>query len=175
MVSTLLFLALVTPRQAKPALVFPADAYLTTPIPNLVNTEGTSTKVGSILRVDIKKAAVETNATQLTISNTIPLVKGHILRATLKLRGAGKSAPARIELLFERATSPWTKSLTEVYSSNPDPLKWRSITAIFRLSESYEPNQAMLSIRFATQIQKVEIDQVKLAFPKETVAIYNLR
>lgn len=141
----------------------PSDAYLTTAIGGLENTDSTASISGTTRLIQVRKTASETNATQLTMLNSSPVAKGDILSLNLKFRGSAQGGkPARIEVMFEKATSPWGKSLTESYESSSKGTDWRTVSAVFKSAESYEPGQAMLSIRFATQIQTVELGSVTL-------------
>jgi hypothetical protein len=153
--------------------VFPTNAFLTQPIPNIVNTDGSFAKFGTQLRVLIRKSAKETNATQMTIMNETAIEKGDVLVARIKFRGAaiGQTKPARIEVLFEQATNPWTKSFSEGYSSQASETDWRNTQAIFKSAASYKKGKAMLSIRMALQPQRLEFAQIELVnLGKETAS-----
>ncbi len=152
--------------------VFGSKAYLTTPVGGLERTNAEAKIVPAAgqsftqaLRVVIRKAADESNATQLTVMNESPVVKGDVLLAELSLRGRtldGK-APARIELLFERATAPWTKSVTQAASAAADPAGWKKVYIPFQAAESYQAGQAMTSIRMAFEPQALEIGGLKVS------------
>ncbi|HLO99535.1 MAG TPA: hypothetical protein VK171_13150, partial [Fimbriimonas sp.] len=139
------------------------DGYLKTPIAGLERTGAVETISGSTRLIQIRKSNPETNATQLTIANSGTVAKGDILALKLTFRGRGSGdKPARIEVMFEKATSPWLKSFTQSYESSPTGKDWKNVSAVFKSAESYSAGQAMLSIRLATQIQTVELAAVAL-------------
>jgi hypothetical protein len=101
--------------------ILPPDALFNTPVAGLERTQATVQTVAvtgpgfdRALRVLIGERAAETNATQLTIQNTEPIAKGDALLASFSVRGTSNpgNKPAQMEFLFEKATSPWTKSVT---------------------------------------------------------------
>ena len=155
--------------------VIAPDALLTTPVGGLERTAARS-EVFSVdglpfkkaLRVVIGRDAPDTNATQLTIVNTARVERGDVMLASFHIRGqatAGKStsdrktgvSPAQVMFLFERATSPWTKSASYSATAPTAPDRWRPVHVPFRAAESYAPGQAMVSLRFAFGPQTVEI------------------
>jgi O-glycosyl hydrolase len=75
------------------------------------------------------------------------------------VRGASKtgSAPAQVEFLFERATDPWTKSVTRGVSAAPDSATWKRVFIPFTSTESYKPGEVMASLRLAFGPQTVEV------------------
>lgn len=140
-----------------------ADGYLKTPIAGMERTDSIETVSGSTRLIQVRKTNPETNATQLTIPNSGTISKGDILALKLTFRGRGATNnPARIEVMFEKATSPWLKSFTQSYESSPVGKDWKSVSAVFKSAEAYQAGQAMLSIRLATQIQTVELAAVAL-------------
>src|ERR1700678_548559 len=100
--------------------VLRADALLTTPVGGLERTQASAdvipasgAQISRALRVTVRANAPETNATQLTLPIAAPVSRGDVLVASFSLRGAtAGGAPAHVELLFERAVDPWTKSVT---------------------------------------------------------------
>ncbi|HEV2471683.1 MAG TPA: hypothetical protein VGS41_03395 [Chthonomonadales bacterium] len=149
-------------KAASQGEVIPTGAELTTAIGNLQQTRATSYVVpvagqpfAQALRVTIGADSQETNATQLTIPITAPVRKGDVLLATFRLRGAAAASqgkppgPARVMFLFERAVDPWTKSVAQTVSASRDPSAWTSYSIPFAAVESYQPGEAMVSVRFA--------------------------
>ena len=153
--------------QAVPKIIAPG-AYLTTPVAGLERTGATATVVpaqghgfAKALRVSVRRASDETNATQLTLANEAPVEAGDVLMASVWLRGRrADGRPARVEILFEKATSPWTKSLTQGIVLKEG---WQEVDVPFRATESYAPGAAMLSLRLAFGMQTVEIAEPSVA------------
>jgi hypothetical protein len=139
------------------------DAYLKTTIQGLPLTNAEATTNSGILSVDVRKAVSETNATQLTIMTEGPVTKGDIIFAQFDIRGGGKSGPAKIDLLFERSSAPWGKSFSEVFVAPTQLNSWRKVSTVFKCTDTYKTGEAMLSFRMATQIQKVELRDVRLS------------
>ncbi len=163
--------------------MIPDDAFTKIPVGGLQRT-GSEAKIlfdknlfGNFLRVVVRKSATETNATQLTIPITESVNKGDVLDAAIMIRGAetGTKAPARLEFLFERTLDPWTKSVTQELVSSKDPIKWKWLHIPFVAAESYQPGQAMVSIRFATQRQTVDIGCVSVENRRHESTIEFLR
>lgn len=146
--------------------VLPADALLTTPVGGLERT-GATAEIVSItgqpfskaLHVTIRKSSAETNATQLTMLNTLPVEKGDTLLASFFLRGAATEGkgPAQIAFLFERTVNPWTKSVNQGVIAPKRADAWKRVLIPFAASESYKPGEVMASLRFAFGPQTVEI------------------
>lgn len=111
------------------------------------------------LQVRIGGVSDESNATQLTLPNATAIRRGDVLFATFWLRGrsADGRAPAKIQFLFERATNPWTKSITFDASAARNGSDWRQIFIPFQSAEAYAPGEAMFSFRFAFGPQRVEM------------------
>ena len=159
-------LSLLVLLAAQGGIIAPG-AHLTTPVAGLQRTGATASVVDAMghgfakaLRVTLRQPSAETNATQLTLANAAPIEAGDVLMATVWLRGRradGKAA--RVELLFEKAASPWTKSLTQGLALRDD---WQEFDVPFRASESYAPGAAMLSLRLAFGPQTVEIAEPSL-------------
>ena len=148
------------------APVLPPDALLTTPVGGLEATRARAEIVpvagqgfAKALRVTIGAASAETNATQLTMQTAAPVRRGDALFATLYVRGAsadGKS-PGRIEFLFERAVSPWTKSVSQGVTTPRNPENWKRVSIGFLAAESTSPGESMVSLRFAFGPQTIEV------------------
>jgi O-glycosyl hydrolase len=151
-------------EDGKPVLA--PDAILKTPVGGLERTRSTSKvvpvtgqKFVTALQMKIGEANPESNATQLTMPISAPVHKGDALLAALSIRGAsadGKT-PAQAMLLFERATSPWTKSATKGVTASKRPAEWKRLLVPFTSTEDYAPGEAMVSIRLAFGAQTVEI------------------
>ncbi|HSV74993.1 MAG TPA: hypothetical protein VLH79_14630 [Chthonomonadales bacterium] len=147
------------------------DAHLTTPVGGLERTGATSSVVQArgpgftrALRVTVRRPAPDTNATQLTLPIDAPVERGETMLATVHIRGSAerRGQPARIMLLFERAQSPWTKSVLHTVPTHPDPSAWRMALVPFTAAESYRPGEAMVSIRMAFGPQTVEIGGLRV-------------
>ncbi len=172
LMAVLVLCGLITPvslRAGEPTggtPVLPGDALLNTPVGGLERTNATAEVVPvtgqpfpKALRVTIRADAPETNATQLTMPISAPVERGDALLASFSVRGSsvnGKS-PAMVELLFERAVDPWTKSLTQDAPAPKEPKAWKRVVAAFTAAESYRPGEAMVSLRFAFGPQTVEV------------------
>lgn len=146
--------------------VIAEDALLTTPVGGLERTQAKTEIVpvmgeafSKALRVTLQTGATETNATQLTIPNAVPVQKGDTLLALFSVRGAATQAgrPAQVEFLFEKATDPWTKSATQAGIAPRDPKVWRRVLVPFTSVDTYAPGEAMISLRFAFGAQTVEV------------------
>ena len=152
--------------QADGTPVLAADALLKTPVGGLDRTKSTSKvvpaigqKFGSALQVKVGESDPESNATQLTMPISAPVRKGDALLAALSVRGSSTDgkAPAQAMLLFERATSPWTKSVTQGVSASKRPAEWKRVLIPFTATEDYAPGEAMVSIRLAFGAQTIEL------------------
>ncbi|GAB4468038.1 MAG: hypothetical protein OHK0029_40230 [Armatimonadaceae bacterium] len=155
-------------EEGKPMLA--KEALLTAPINSL---EATGAKREEIrtpgqpfdrgVRVILTKPAQDSNVTQFTASNTAAVEQGDAMLATLFIRGkALDGKPARVILMFEKSSAPWTKSVSQNVTANEDPTAWKKVVVPFAAAESYQPGEAMLSIRLATQPQTVELGGLSL-------------
>ncbi len=138
--------------------VIAADALLKTPVGGLERTHGSAKVVpvsgqsfSEALQVTTRDSTAESNATQLTMRNAIPIKRGDSMLATLSVRGA------QTMLLFEKATDPWTKSITQGIAAPTDRQTWKRVLVPFTAAEDYAPGDAMVSLRFAFGPQKVEV------------------
>jgi len=146
--------------------VIAPDAHLTNQVGGLERTNGDSTIVDvagqsfkRALQVRTRMGATETNATQMTLPINRPVEKGDVMLAHLWIRGAasGGQSQGRIELLFERTVSPWTKSVTQGVVTSKNSSQWKPVWIPFQSAEKYNTGEAMVSLRFATQAQTVEV------------------
>ncbi len=161
-----------TPAQNAPlpSPVLSENALLTVPVGGLERTGASSEIVGiagqpfsRALRVTITKEAPETNATQITIPNALPLQKGDALVATLWARGqSARKTPAQLQFLFEKATTPWTKSVVSDIVTPAGATKWKRFVIPFESAADFAPGEAMASFRFAFGPQVVEIAGLSL-------------
>lgn len=123
----------------------------------------TGQSFGRALKVTIRKPSAETNATQLTIPNAAAVHRGDVLLATFSIRGAkAGGGAARIQFLFEKATSPWTKSATFDAATPRDSSAWKLVKVPFAAADTYQPGEAMASFRLAFGPQTVELGGVSL-------------
>ena len=145
--------------------VLPDGALLTTPVGGLARTRSearivpvTGQDFARALRVTIGADAPDTNVTQLTMPVSVPIARGDVLMASFSLRGAGRGGgPGRVALLFERASDPYTQSVTFVASGAHEPGAWRRFAVPFTAAASYAPGEAMVSLRLAFGPQTVEV------------------
>lgn len=156
-------LLLVTQLPAGGTSVIATNSLLTVPVGGLERTNATSAIIGvtgqpfsKALRVTVRRNSTETNWTQLTIPNAVPVQKGDALLASFWLRGTAADGrdPGRIEFLFEKSTDPWTKSVSQVASAGK---AWKQYLIPFSSSALYRPGEAMVSLRFAHGPQTVEV------------------
>lgn len=161
-----------------PTHVISPDAYLVGQVGGLERTNAQAEQVPingqpfqRALRVTTRATADETNATQLTLLNEKPVAQGDVLLASLWLRGDRAGKPARIELLFETATSPWDKSMWRTLATDREPNTWRKYEIPFASAGDYARGQAMLSIRLATGVQRVEIAGLTLQNYAKTITL----
>lgn len=146
------------------------DALFAQPVGGLERTGAAASAVSvsgmpfrRALRVTLARAASESNATQLCVPVAAPVRRGDVALLSLYLRGrtpAGR--PAKVEALFERSRSPWTKSLTHGASAARQPGRWRRIVAPFQVAEDADASEAMVSIRLALGAQTVELADLQV-------------
>jgi O-glycosyl hydrolase len=110
--------------------------------------------MGKARRVVIGRSSNETNVTQLTMQNVVPVQSGDTLMASFWLRGPGK-----VEFLFEKSTDPWTKSVTRAVTVGA---AWKQFFVPFRSAQSYQPGEAMASLRLAFGPQTIDIAKFQL-------------
>jgi len=166
---TLALLLCLVPGQesvAKPVLA--PDAHLTTPVAGLERTRAEATIVdvagqpfSRARRVVIRDRSNETNVTQLALLNSQPIAEGDTMLASFYLRGiaADGQRPGQVEFLFEKATDPWTKSVTRGIGVGR---QWRRAFVAFRSAQSYRPGEAMASLRLAFGPQTIDIADAKI-------------
>ncbi len=165
----LAFSAQISRAQAQDDLalprVLPEDALFSSPVGGLEQTGARSEIVevsnqpfSRALRVVIGRPSAETNATQLTLPNALPLRKGDALVATLWVRGQSlNKAPAQLQFLFEKSTTPWTKSVVFDILTPLVATKWKRVVIPFTIAADFAPGEAMASLRFAFGPQIVEV------------------
>ncbi|MEZ0327600.1 MAG: hypothetical protein ACAH95_17010 [Fimbriimonas sp.] len=135
------------------------NVHLVTPVAGLERTHS-EVKVVNVdgpgftraLRVHVKDRSNETNITQLTLPNATVVEQGDTLLASVWLKGPGQA-----EFLFEKSTDPWTKSVTRGLSV---PSQWRRFLIPFRSAQTYNPGEAMVSLRLAFGPQTIDIGAV---------------
>jgi len=146
--------------------IVPTDALWTSSVGGLERTQATCVVLpvtgqpfGRALRITIGADAPDSNATQLTIRNTAPVAQKDVLLASFYVRGAAAADgdPARMMFLFEKATRPWTKSVTQGVVTPQDPDTWKRVLVPFRSVADYTPGDAMVSLRFAFGPQTLEV------------------
>lgn len=163
-----LLFALLTPAcaQSNAQPVIAGNALTTTQVGGLSNTNATADVVPVTgepflqeLKVTIRENSDQTNATQLTMPIAIPVNKGDAILASFYVRGSGASAnaPAQLEMFFEKSTDPWTKSVSHSVVADANPALWTHVLVPFASTESYQPGEAMVSLRFAFGPQTIEV------------------
>lgn len=137
---------------------------------------GAAAPRGPVLRVAVRQRTTETNAVQLTIQNAVPVGAGDVMLAEFFVRGqsSDRRSPARGEFLFEQSTSPWTKSHSQAFEALPDPARWRRVVIPFNSIADYAPGAAMVSLRFALQLQSIEIAGLRILNYRQTQSIESL-
>jgi O-glycosyl hydrolase len=110
-------------------------------------------------RFEIPAVAGETNAVQININNTTPIVKGDALLALFWARGKAQvgAAPAQVMFMFERSSAPWTKSATKLVRLPAGGEQWRRFAIPFAAQEDYAPGEVMASLRLAFGAQTVDL------------------
>lgn len=115
-------------------------------------------RYGDSLKMSVKRPTAETNAAQLTVVNKVAVKKGDVLLIRLAIRGFSASGNrAQAEILFERSTSPWTKSITHPVFSAANEKEWKEVAVACESAEDYAPGQVMTSVRVAFGVQIVEL------------------
>ena len=150
-------LTLQSPQSGNEVLA--PDALLTTRVQGLQATNATANLIDAsghnfvtALQVIVRKDSTQTNATQLSIPLSAQVEAGDAVLASFWLRS--KQGPGRIEFLFEKSQSPWTKSAILVAAADQT---WHRFQVPFTAAESYSPGDAMASFRFAFGPQTVEL------------------
>ncbi len=148
--------------------VFAKNAFETVPVGGLERTQSAQELVrgagpdgGPALKVTIGADSLETNATQLTVPTAAAVKQGDRLLALISLRGKRASGgPAQAEVMFEKSTDPWTKSLTQAVFAPPSG--WSQTVMAFESASDYGVGEAMLSVRLAFGKQTVEIGGLRV-------------
>lgn len=160
--------------------VLASDAYWKTEVGGLAGTSSKAQVVGAgagvgfekSVRVTIGANSAETNATQLTVMTNLAVKKGDRMVAQVYLKAVGSTAHA--QLLFEKATSPWTKSTTMGLSAEPSE-GWKPFLVAFESAEDYAPGAAMLSLRLAFGKQTLEFGGLRVVDYGQSKSLENLR
>jgi GH35 family endo-1,4-beta-xylanase len=96
-------------------------------------------------------------ATQLVTTIPTPISQGDVLLATFWVRcerSLLESGACKTEYVFERNSSPWTKSVDYPVSAGKD---WMQFFVGFKAAESYAPNGAHTMFRLGFPNQTVQI------------------
>lgn len=156
--------ALLSNAQNLPAgtSVIARDALITQPIGGLDKTDAskeiisvTGQPFDKALRATIRKTSAETNATQMTIPNITYIEKGDVLYISVYVRGSEK--PAQTLVMLERSVSPWEKSVSLSAAAPKNPREWKRYIIPFQSVDTYQPYQAMVSLRLAFGPQTIDI------------------
>ena len=168
-------------RQDEGIDVIPTDAVLTQTVGGLDRTGGSAEIVdapgaplGKALEVTIAESSLETNVTQLTIPSTQAVKQGDKLLAGIWVKGIDQGERAsRVEVLFEQAMSPWTKSLSQAVVAPLDGT-WRHAVMAFEAAIDYGVGEAMVSVRLAFGPQKLQLGGVRVINYQNTKSLDEL-
>ncbi len=107
----------------------------------------------------IRTLRVPPNAWNLQLHTLVsqPVGKGDILAGEIWLRQAalGAASGAVVELVFERAGDPFTKSLERLLGESAG--QWQRFRFAFASAEAYAAGQAQLNLRLGYQIQTIDL------------------
>jgi len=98
------------------------------------------------------------------------LTKGDWVLATFHVRAIERTnETAQVKLNFERAVSPYTKSLSALL---PVPDSWKRYQIPFQIAESYQPREAYFDFWLGYDPQVIEIGGVKI---EKQLPTFNVR
>lgn len=112
--------------------------------------------------------------TQLEARNAIALDQGDVLLATFWARcekSLLESGECKTEFVFERASTPWTKSVGYPVSVGKD---WTQMFVRFKSAESYAPDAAHALFRLGYPSQTIQIAGITLVSYGKNVALEQL-
>ena len=155
----LLALSIQTPHGT---VVVDPRALSTTAVDGLSNTHSSSQlmtpNLGSHLslamRVQIRDASEQNNATQLGLQTSAPVKAGDTMLATFSVRGTRAKGLAHIRFLFPQTTSPWTTSVIRDFDVTS---KWQEIKVPFTASIVYATGQGQALFYLAFGPQTIDI------------------
>jgi endo-1,4-beta-xylanase len=111
---------------------------------------------------------------QLSAPNAAPVQQGDVLLASFYVRAVetqAETGEAFTEVVFERGSSPHTKSLEGPVVIGKD---WRKIHLPFRAAESYKPGEARMHFRLGFDPQTFDLAAVELVNFGQSVSLQDL-
>ncbi len=110
---------------------------------------------------------------QVQAKNAEPVAKGDVLLATFFARVVKEleSGGGETQFVFEKASEPYTKSITYPIRLTPE---WRKIHVRFVAGEDYAPGQAQAIFRLGYEPETLQIGGVSVENFKDQVAIARL-
>jgi endo-1,4-beta-xylanase len=111
---------------------------------------------------------------QIFAKTVAPVARGDLLFATFWLRtvaASAETAEARTALVFERASDPYTKSITMPISTGSE---WRQFQVPFRAVESYSAGGAHFIFRLGYAPQTIELGGFSLVNYATSVELQSL-
>lgn len=98
---------------------------------------------------------------QIQAPTNAPVEQGDLLLATFHVRSTemAEGGRAETEFVFERAGSPYTKSVSYPVPVRPE---WRKVQIPFAAAETYAPGTAQVIFRLGYEPQSIEIANVSL-------------
>ena len=125
------------------------------------------------LQAEIKEDSGSEWTVQVTAKNTEPVAKGDVLLATFFMRVVKEleSGGGETQFVFEKASEPYTKSVTYPIRLTPE---WRKIHVRFVAGEDYAPGEAQAIFRLGYEPETLQIGGLTLQNFKDQVAIARL-
>jgi len=108
------------------------------------------------LRAEVREPSNSEWSVQIQAPIASAVENGDILLATFHVRSLAAPAGGRAEtaFVFERAGSPYTKSVTHPIPVTPE---WRKVQVRFTSSEAYGPGEAQMIFRLGYEPETIEI------------------
>jgi GH35 family endo-1,4-beta-xylanase len=134
-----------------------------------VSVQGVSVPFGQALRARTVERPPQTYNVQVTAKTVAPVEKDDVLLATFYVRGlesSDETGEARMTIVFEQASDPYTKSLQLTVSAGP---RWQRIDMPFKAADRYAAGQAQVNFQLGYAPQVIEFGGVSLANYKQTV------
>lgn len=125
------------------------------------------------LQATIKEASNSEWSVQVQAKNAEPVAKGDVILATFFARVVQEleSGGGETQFVFEKASEPYTKSVTYPIRLTPE---WRKIHVRFVASEAYAPGEAQAIFRLGYEPETLQIGGVTLQNFKDQVPIGRL-
>lgn len=125
------------------------------------------------LRADVKEESASEWTVQVQAKTTQPVKKGDVLLATFyaRVEKEQEGGGGETQFVFERASEPYTKSVT--YSLRLTP-EWRKIQVRFIAGESYAPGEAQAIFRLGYEPETIQVGGVSVENFQDKVSIARL-